>query len=140
MNLEAALAKVSELQASVDSKEATIVEAQAEAVTLKAEIVTLKATNDALAKTNVELKADQEAYSAYLDGHIGQLSTALNAEAIVPDDLEGKKALHTKLQEKFDAKFPGGQTSANSAKNPENDVNADVPAWRVNLQKRKGAQ
>lgn len=139
MTLEELQAKVGELQASVDLKEAAIVEAQTKATDLEAKVVQLEASNAALAKEAVELKADREAYSAYLEGHIQQLSVALKAEAVVPEDLEGKKQLHAKLQEKFDAKFPGGQISANSAKDPEAQA-TDVPAWRVNLLKRKGVQ
>ena len=126
MTLDEALAKVGDLEAQV-SAGATALHRAAAAENLKA---SLEASNKALTAALATSQSDVEAYAATLEANINAKAAALRVEVLIPESLEGKKAMNAQLEEKFQAKFPSGGVAA--VANPEEEAGkaeAEEPSW-----------
>lgn len=134
MNLEQALADNAALTEQVAALKAGEAELSAQVTTLQASVAQLETEKSRLntqisAMTDsVEAgKAAEVALSTQLENSIKTMAVALNAEAIVPETLEGKQALHTQLSEKFSAKFPAGGVTGVNLTTTETEVSASLP-------------
>lgn len=130
MTLEEALAKVGDLEAQV-SAGATALQAAEERVAAAENLrASLEASNKALTAALATSQSDVEAYAATLEANINAKAAALRVEVLIPESLEGKKAMNAQLEEKFQAKFPSGGVAA--VANPEAEAGkaeAEEPSW-----------
>lgn len=127
MNLEQAMARISELEAADKASKTALEAAETRAANADAQLASLNASNQALSASLASANEDRKAYAQMLDQNIRTMGVALNAELLIPDDLAGKQAYFNQLQEKFNAKFPAGgvAASAQAAQEPQ----TAVPEW-----------
>ena len=139
MDLQAALAKVQELEAEKAATVALVAEKESQ---LKVALVTQAALSEKVSVLEAQVAENTE----YKDEHknlmsasIKSMCTAMGTEALVPDNYEGVKALHAQVSEKFSAKFPGGQVSAPSqSDNTQANEGQDTESWYANLTRKLG--
>lgn len=130
MTLEEALAKVGDLEAQVSAGATALQAAEERAAAAENLKASLEASNKALTTALATAQSDVEAYASNLEANINAKAAALRVEVLIPESLEGKKAMNTQLEEKFQAKFPSGGVAA--VANPEAEAEkaeAEEPSW-----------
>lgn len=130
MTLEEALAKVGDLEAQVSAGATALQAAEERAAAAENLKASLEASNKALTAALATSQSDVEAYAATLEANINAKAAALRVEVLIPESLEGKKAMNAQLEEKFQAKFPSGGVAA--VANPEAEAGkaeAEEPSW-----------
>lgn len=126
MDMEQALARIAELEAS----QATAEEAK---VAAESKLAAAEANNTALSSALASAEKDRESFGQLLNSSINTMAVAMGVEVLIPEDLAAKQAYHAQLQAKFDAKFPsGGVAIGQSAADSQSTT---VPDWVHNVVK-----
>lgn len=123
MTIEAAMAKIAELEAGATEAAAALAGAQAELVTAKAEIEASKAEASALASS----------LSPYLAKMALNLGQTIDVSALSHTEIVAK---HSELKTQFNAAYKPGRQSASAAqaeKTSESKISVDIMAAASNL-------
>lgn len=129
MNLEQAMARITELEGEQEAGKTALAAAETRATEAEQKVAQLEASNEALSTTLASAKVDQEAFGALLDNSINTMAVALGVEVMIPDALKDKQAYHTQIQDKFQARFPAGGVAATGVKADEEASAETLPAW-----------
>lgn len=128
MDLTQALAKIAEMETEAANQTAKVAQLDAELKTSRSAQAVMAEKVESL-EAQISGHGEVEAkFKSNLEASITSMAIALNAEAVIPNDLAGVEAYHAAMTTRFQEKFPKGQVSA-SAGGEDKGTEANLPSW-----------